>query len=185
MEDAKIVELYWNRQERAIDETKLKYGAYCRKIAGSILAEEQDVLECENDTYVAVWNAIPPTRPNIFSAFLSKIVRNISINRYEYNRAKKRNSEYDLILLELEECVASAVSVEENYVAGEVSTYIDEFLETQKQETRVIFVRRYWYADPVKDIAQRMKISESKVKTVLFRTRRDLQAFLAERGVFV
>ena len=185
MEDSQIIELYWQRSEHAITETSNKYGRLLVSIALNILGNYSDAEECENDTYVAVWNAIPPTRPNIFSAFLSKIVRNISINRYEYNRAKKRNSEYDLILSELEECVASASSVEENYVAGEISSYIDEFLETQKQETRVIFVRRYWYADPVKEIAQRMKISESKVKTVLFRTRRDLQEFLAERGVFV
>ena len=185
MEDSQIIELYWQRSEHAITETSNKYSRLLLSIALNILGNYSDAEECENDTYVAVWNAIPPTRPNIFSAFLSKVVRNISINRYEYNRAKKRNSEYDLVLSELEECVASVVSVEENYVAGEISSYIDEFLETQKQETRVIFVRRYWYADPVKEIAERMKLSESKVKTVLFRTRRDLQKFLAERGVFV
>ena len=121
----------------------------------------------------------------IFSAFLSRIVRNISINRYEYNRAQKRNSEYDVILSELEDCVSSGISVEDSYVAGEVSSYINDFLKKQKEETRVIFVRRYWYADSVKDIAVRMRLTESKVKIVLFRTRKELQAYLEERGVFV
>ena len=185
MEDSQIIELYWPRAGHAITETSNKYSRLLLSISLNILGNYSDAEECENDTYVAVWNTIPPTRPNIFSAFLSKIVRNISINRYEYNRAKKRNSEYDLILSELEECTASTMSVEESYAAGEISAYIDDFLKTQKQETRVIFVRRYWYADPVKDIAQRMKISESKVKTVLFRTRKELQLYLAERGVVV
>lgn len=185
MEDNQIIELYWQRSESAITETSKKYSRLLVSIALNILGNYSDAEECENDTYIAVWNSIPPTRPNVFSAFLSKIVRNISINRYEYNRAKKRNSEYDLILSELEDCVASTASVEETYVAGEIASYIDDFLKTQKQETRVIFVRRYWYADSVKDISKRMKISESKVKTVLFRTRKELQLYLAEREVLV
>ncbi len=185
MEDNQIIELYWQRSEEAIVETSNKYSRLLLSISLNILGDYSDAEECENDTYVAVWNAIPPTRPNIFSAFLSKIIRNISINRYEYNKAKKRNNEYDLILSELEECVASSVSVEECFVADEITESINDFLKTQKQETRVIFVRRYWYADSVKDIAERMGISESKVKTVLFRVRRQLQQFLSERGVFV
>lgn len=185
MEDNQIIELYWQRSENAIAETSNKYSRLLLSISLNILGDYSDAEECENDTYVAAWNAIPPTRPNVFSAFLSKIIRNISINRYEYNKAKKRNNEYDLILSELEECVASSMLVEDCYAAGEISELINDFLKTQKQETRVIFVRRYWYADSVKDIANRMKISESKVKTVLFRVRGQLQQFLEERGVFV
>ena len=185
MEDYQIIELYWRRSENAIAETSNKYSRLLLSISFNILGDYSDAEECENDTYVAVWNAIPPTRPNIFSAFLTRIIRNISINRYEYNKAKKRNNEYDLILSELEECVASSMSVEESYAAGELSDLINEFLKKQKQETRVIFVRRYWYADSIKDIAERLKISESKVKTVLFRMRGQLQQFLEERGVLV
>ena len=185
MEDSQIIELYWQRSESAIVETSNKYSRLLRSIAMNILGNFSDAEECENDTYIAVWNTIPPTRPNIFSAFLSKIVRNISINRYEYNRAKKRNSEYDLILSELEDCVSGGQTVEEQIAAGEISVYIDEFLEKQKEETRVIFVRRYWYADSVKEIASRMCLTESKVKIVLFRTRKELQAYLEERGVMV
>jgi len=185
MEDSQIIELYWQRSERAITETSNKYSRLLRSIAMNILGNFSDAEECENDTYIAVWNTIPPTRPHIFSAFLSKVVRNISINRYEYNRAKKRNNEYDLILSELEDCVSGGQSVEEQFAAGEIAAYIDEFLKIQKEETRVIFVRRYWYADPVKDIASRMRLTESKVKIVLFRTRKDLQTYLEERGVTV
>ena len=107
------------------------------------------------------------------------------MNRYEYNKAQKRNSEFDLILSELEECIASKNTVEDAVEEGVVAAMLDEFLEKQKKETRMIFVRRYWYSDSVKDIATRMQISESKVKTVLCRTRKELQGFLAERGVFV
>lgn len=143
----------------------------------------EDAQECENDTYVAVWNSIPPTRPNIFSAFLSRISRNIALNRYEYNRAGKRNSQFDLVLEELEECLASPCSVEDSYIAGEIAGMINEFLEKLKAETRVIFVRRYYYADSVKEIAQRLGVGESKVKTTLFRVRQELRAYLETQGV--
>lgn len=185
MEDCQIIELYWQRSESAIAETSGKYGKLVRKIAMNIVGNFSDAEECENDTYIATWNAIPPTRPNILSAFLGKIARNIALNRYEYNKAQKRNSEFDLILSELEECIASKNTVEDAVEEGVVAAMLDEFLEKQKKETRMIFVRRYWYSDSVKDIATRMQISESKVKTVLCRTRKELQGFLAERGVFV
>ncbi len=185
MEDHQIIELYWQRSENAIAETSNKYGNLLRKIALNIVGNYSDAEECENDTYIATWNAIPPTRPNILSAFLGKIARNIALNRYEYNKAQKRNNEFDLVLSELEECIAGKSSVEEAVEEGAVAAMLDDFLEGLKKETRIIFVRRYWYSDSVKDIAKRMQISESKVKTVLFRTRSQLQEFLAERGVFV
>lgn len=185
MEDSQIIELYWQRSENAITETSGKYGKLLRRIAMNIVGNFSDAEECENDTYVAAWNAIPPTRPGVLSAFLGKIARNIALNRYEYNKAKKRNHEFDLVLSELEECIAGADNVEERMQEGELAAMLDEFLEGLKKETRMIFVRRYWYSDSVKEIAGRMRISESKVKTVLFRTRKELQDYLAERGVFV
>lgn len=185
MEDAQIIELYFKRSERAIAETAQKYGRLCRSIAMNILGNFSDAEECENDTYVAAWNAIPPTRPNIFSAFLSRITRNIALNKYEYNRAKKRNNEFDLILSELEECVSSGETVEDIYAAGEAAEVIDDYLAGLKRETRVIFVRRYWYSDSVRDIAKRLRISESKVKTTLFRTRRELKKYLEQRGIHI
>ncbi len=185
MEDSQIIELYWQRCESAIAETSRKYGKLCRHIALNIVGNFSDAEECENDTYIAAWNAIPPTRPNILSAFLSKISRNIALNRYEYNKAQKRNNEFDLVLSELEECIADKNTVEKVYEDGEVAGMLDEFLAGLNQEKRVIFVRRYWYSDTVKDIAGRMQISESKVKTVLFRTRKELQKYLAQRGIWV
>lgn len=185
MEDSQIIELYWQRSETAITETSRKYGRLCRRIALNIVGNFSDAEECENDTYVATWNAIPPTRPHVFSAFLSKIARNIALNRYEYNKARKRNNEFDLILSELEECIAGRNTVEDAYEEGVIASLIDEFLANLSQEKRVIFVRRYWYSDAVKDIAKRLQISESKVKTVLFRTRKELQDYLAERGIVV
>lgn len=185
MEDSQIIELYWQRSESAIAETSHKYGKLCRRIAMNIVGNYSDAEECENDTYIAVWNAIPPTRPNIFAAFLSRIARNIALNRYEYNKAQKRNNEFDLILSELEECIADKNTVEKNLEEGMLADIIDDFLTGLSKEKRVIFVRRYWYSDNVKEIARRMRISESKVKTVLFRTRKELQEYLAQRDIIV
>lgn len=142
MEDSKIIDLYFERSEEAITQTAEKYGRLCRSIAMHIVGSYEDAQECENDTYVAVWNAIPPTRPNIFSAFLSRISRNIALNRYEYNRAGKRNSQFDLVLEELEECLSSSYSVEDTYIAGEVAGMINAFLEKLKTETRIILDRK-------------------------------------------
>ncbi|MBQ6695482.1 MAG: sigma-70 family RNA polymerase sigma factor [Lachnospiraceae bacterium] len=185
MEDSQIIELYWQRSENAIAETSKKYGKLCRHIAMNIIGNFSDAEECENDTYVAVWNAIPPTRPQIFSAFISKIARNIALNRYEYNKAQKRNNQFDMVLSELEECLACKQTVEDAVEEKEVASVLDGFLEGLSKEKRVIFVRRYWYSDSVKEIAKRMQISESKVKTVLFRTRKELQEYLLQHGVTV
>ncbi len=185
MEDSKIIDLYFERSEEAITRTAEKYGRLCRSIALRVVGSYEVAHGGENDTYVAVWNSIPPTRPNIFSAFLSRISRNIALNRYEYNRAGKRNSQFDLVLEELEECLASPCSVEDSYIAGEIAGMINEFLEKLKAETRVIFVRRYYYADSVKEIAQRLGVGESKVKTTLFRVRQELRAYLETQGVQV
>lgn len=185
MEDSRIIELYWQRCESAITETSRKYGKLCRHIALNIVGNFSDAEECENDTYIAAWNAIPPARPNILSAFLSKIARNIALNRYEYNKAQKRNHEFDLILSELEECIADKNTVEKTYEDGMIAAMIDDFLAELTKEKRVIFVRRYWYSDSIRDIAKRMQLSESKVKTVLFRTRKELQQYLAGRGIQV
>lgn len=185
MEDSRIIDLYFERSEEAITRTAEKYGRLCRSIALRIVGSYEDAQECENDTYVAAWNAMSPTRPHILSAFLSRISRNIALNRYEYNKAGKRNSQFDLVLDELEECLASSYSVEDTYIAGEVAGMINAFLEKMKTETRVMFVRRYYYADSVKEIAERLAVSESKVKTTLFRVRQELKDYLEAQGVQV
>ena len=183
MDDEQIVELYWNRKETAIVETSRKYSRLCRTIAMNILGNLPDAEECENDTYLALWNAIPSTRPNSFSAFLSTVVRNKAFDQYK--RKKRRSRECELIVSELEECAFYIPSVEDSFEEKQLYQYINDFLREQKKDPRVIFVRRYWYADSIASIATRMGYTEGKVKTVLFRTRRRLGEYLTGQGVAV
>ena len=184
MDDNMIIDLYWTRSESAIGETSSKYGRYCTKIAMNILNDREDSEECVNDTYLSVWNAIPPQRPASFSAFLGRITRNLSLNKYKAQNAKKRGgTEIALILGELVDCVPSGNSVESEYEAGRIAKIIDGFLASAGAENRILFVRRYWHADSIKSIANRFSMSESKVKSSLFRTRAKLKEHLEKEGV--
>lgn len=183
MDDTQIIDLYWQRDQRAIAETSGKYSAYLRRIAYNILANHADAEECENDTYVAAWNAMPPTRPNKLSAFLGRMVRNIALDRWDHNRAAKRNGEFDMILSELTELIASREDVEASFAQGELSALISQFLRGLDVDSRIVFVRRYWHSHSIRDIAKRMVMSESKVKSMLFRTRKKLRLYLQQEGV--
>ena len=183
MEDKEIVDLFWQRREIAIEETTRKYNAYCFSIANNILNNSQDAQECVNDAYYAAWNSIPPRRPTIFKTFLGRIARNISLDRYDYNRAKKRNSQFDILLSELEECIPGHQEVEKEALGGEMGRLISGFLWQCSPEHRKIFVRRYWYSDSIKDIAKLYKINENKVKSILFRTRNKLKTHLEREGI--
>lgn len=184
MEDAAIVELYWRRQERAISETKTKYGAYCQTIARRILNDSLDAEECVNDTYLGAWNAMPPHRPSCLSTFLGKITRNLSLKRRRARSAAKRGSgEVALSLDELEECVTQTGSVEEQVEAEELARTIDGFLDGLSADDRRMFVCRYWYFDSVGEIAERFDFSQSKVKMSLKRTRDKLADYLKQEGV--
>ena len=184
MEDTKIIDLFWARQETAIVETDRKYGNYCRSIAMHILSNQEDTEECVNDTWMKAWECMPPQRPDILSAFLGKITRNLSISRYRMTHAKKRGSgEMDLLLNELEECLPSAQSVEQEVESRETAQAINRFLYGIERESRNIFIRRYFYADSVKEIAERFEISESKVKSQLFRMRNRLKEHLEKEGI--
>ena len=183
MEDEKIIDLFWQRQEEAISRTSEKYGKYCRSIAFNILRNTEDSRECENDTYMAVWNTIPPTKPNSFFAFIGRITRNLAFNKYDYNRAQKRDAGMNLILEELEECVPVLGSVKESFEAKETAELINAFLHQMDETGRVVFVRRYWYSDSVSDIGKRMGMNESKVKSMLFRMRNKLKTHLEKGGV--
>lgn len=183
MEDQGIVHLYIERSQQAIVETKNKYGAYCRVIARNILSSYSDVEECENDTYLAAWNAIPPTMPRKFSVFLGRITRNIALDKYGYNTAKKRNREFEVILTELEDCLSSPDTVETVYEAGEIAKVINQFLYDIDEQARHLFIRRYWYTESIKDLAERFNMSTSKVKSILFRTRNKLRIHLDKEGV--
>jgi len=186
LDDNMILDLYWARSESAIRETAQKYGGYCTKIAMNILQNSEDTEECVNDTYLKTWNAIPPQRPTIFSSFLGKIIRNLSLNKYKEQRAKKRGGyEVALLLDELEDCVPSGNRVEYEYEAGVIAQTIDRFLHSIDAESRIVFVRRYWYVDSIRSIAARFQMSESKVKSMLFRTRSKLRIYLEKEGIAI
>ena len=186
MEDKAIVELYWQRQERAISETKTKYGAYCSAIAWRILNDALDAEECVNDTYLGAWNAMPPHRPTSLNTFLGKITRNLSLKRWRARSAVKRGSgEVTLSLDELEECIPSADSAQEHLEAAELARMLDTFLGGLSEDDRRMFVCRYWYFDSVGDIADRFGFGQSKVKMSLKRTRDKLAIYLEQEGVNV
>ena len=179
-----IIDLYFNRNEKAVDETAKKYGNYCFTISKNILKNEGDAQECVNDTYLKAWNNIPPTKPSKLRIFLGRITRNLSLDRYKFNRTKKREgSEFELLLTELEECISGDLTVEEEVESNFVVQLINEWLLTQLPINRKIFVRRYWHAESIKDLVNIFQISDSKVKSILFRMRKNLKAHLGEEGV--
>lgn len=184
MDDKGIVDLYWCRSETAIVETDRKYGGYCYSIAYNVLANREDSEESVNDTYLAAWNALPPHRPAILSAFLGKITRRLSINRWKNRSAEKRGGgEIVLALEELEECVAGGVTVEQAYDRKETAGAVNRFLSTLPDTDRDIFLRRYWCMDSIADIAENFGFSQSKVTSQLHRTRQKLRKQLEKEGL--
>lgn len=185
MEDCKIIELFYQRSERAIIELSQKYGTVCTRIAKNILNNSLDAEECVNDAYLGAWNTIPPQKPNPLKTYICRIVRNLSIKRYHSNTSMKRNSFYDAALDELENSIPSGKTVESELSAKELAQIIDDFLDTLDKENRVIFVRRYWYSDSIADIAERFDISNNNVSVRLSRTREKLKKYLKKEGVEV
>ena len=183
MEDRRIVELYWQRSEDAIAETASKYGNYLHSIAYQVLSNTQDAEECVNDTYSAAWNAMPPHRPSVLSTFLGKITRRISIDRWrKYSAEKRGGGEVALALDELADCVSGSGSVEEAAERRELKNLIDRFLDALPTTERKVFLCRYWYLDSVSSIAKQFGFSESKVTSMLHRTRAKLRAVLEKEG---
>ena len=182
LEDDKIISLFLERSEQAIGELDRKYGAAVRKTAGNILDDPLDAEECVNDTYLKAWNSIPPHAPKPLVSYVCRIARNLAVNRYHANRAEKRYGRYDLILEEMQECLPSRVNIETEYDAKELSAAINRFLSTLKKEDRVLFVRRYWYADSVADLAARTHGSANRVSVRLFRLREKLRITLLKEG---
>ena len=182
MDDSKIIELFYERSEQAIVELSKKYGATCHKIAFNILKNDSDAEECVNDAYLGVWNTIPPQNPKPLLAYICRIVRNISVNRYRKNTAKKRNSYYDVALDELENCLP--MSEEDDPIsASELSQLLDDFLDGLDKTNRIMFVRRYWFSDSVSDIASRLGMKDHTVVVRLSRTREKLRQYLLKKGV--
>ena len=184
MNDKNIVDLYFNRDEEAIAQTDKKYGRYCYSIAYNILTNKEDAEESVSDTYMTAWRAIPPRRPSVLSTFLGKITRHISIDRWRERSAYKRGGgEVTLALDELEDCVAGLQNVEMEYERKELIRAYVKFLDTLPITERRVFLCRYWYVDSVDTIAEKFGFSQSKVKTMLHRTRVKLRKQLAEEGL--
>ncbi|WP_343246297.1 RNA polymerase sigma factor [Diplocloster hominis] len=182
MEDNKIIDLFWNRSERAITETREKYERLCMRISMNILHNMQDAEECTNDTYLRLWNVIPQERPVYFSAFLCKITRNLSLGRLKYYMAKKRNMDVLPVYEELEEVLGDCCDLSERISQQELVETINVFLGGLSLEKRNIFIRRYFFFDTVSDIASRYKLTQSKVKSILSRDGKKLRQYLRERG---
>ncbi len=184
MEDSQIIELYWQRSEDAIRETDEKYGRYCRTISFHILRSEEDSEECVNDTYLKLWSLLPPARPAVFPAFLAKLTRNLSLDRYRRQSTGKRGGgQLALALDELSACIPSADTTEAAAEQLILVDALDRFLEALKPEQRRIFLRRYWYVSSIREIAADLGISESKVKMTLLRTRAALKKHLEKEGI--
>lgn len=184
MEDKAIIDLYFARSERAITETSRKYGSFCYSIAYNILSNREDSEESVNDTFLAAWNNIPPRHPAVLGSFLGKMTRYISLNRWKRDRAQKRGGgSVELALEELEGCLSAGDETVGAYTRKEITRCVNRVLEGLPQTERQVFLCRYWYLDPVETICRNFGFSESKVKSMLHRTRRKLRRVLEEEGL--
>ncbi len=181
MDDPEIIELFFERSEEAVRETEAKYGKLCFRIAQNILGRDADAEECVNDAYLCLWNAIPPQRPDNLAAYVSKIVRNIALKRLRFNSAMRRNMQAEVSLNELESILPDSMAHSE-MDDGQLGKLISAFLWREPEGSRNVFIRKYFFFDSVQDIAERYSFSESKVKSMLFRTRSRLRSYLSKEG---
>lgn len=182
MNDHEIIELYFSRDEEAIKQTDLKYGRLCRQISYNILNNQEDAEECVHDAYIGVWNAIPPTRPNHLLSFICKITRNQSLKRLESMTRQKRSQGILVSLDELAEILPDE-SVADGANDEEIGKLISDFLRSEKEDVRNVFIRKYFFFDSISEIAKRYDFTESKVKNMLYRTRMKLKDFLIRQGI--
>lgn len=178
--DEEIVEMLFGRDEAAVAEIKAQYGRLIYGVAYGILRSAEDAEECENEVYMRAWTGIPPTRPRSLSAYLCKIARGAALDRYRHDHAAKRGEA--LPIEELENCISSGATAEDRHSERELTALLNRFLKAQDYNTRVIFLRRYWFSDSVSDIAKRLHASESMVKSRLSRTLKKLREYLASEG---
>ena len=183
MEDAKIIELYFRRSEEAIVQTDKKYGKYCYTIAYNILGNVLDSQECVNDTYLKVWETIPPARPSKLSVFIGKLTRNLSINRLRRANALKRSADADIAYEELDGMISdNAMDIHDKVI---LKNAVNSFISGLSKRDRIIFIQRYWYMCPSVDIAKELGLSDSFVRVKLFRLRDDFKKHLEKEGVTV
>lgn len=185
MDDKAIIELFWARSQQAIAETADKYGTRLHRLSMNILHNREDAQECINDTYHAAWNTLPPEKPDFFFAYLARITRNFSFGRYDYNHAKKRSADIVELSRELESCVPAPNELEQKADSEEIGKALSTFLREQPEQMRRVFIQRYWYTQSISDIAKDCRISESKVKSMLFRMRGKLKMHLEKEGIAI
>lgn len=185
IDDEKIIELFFRRSEQGIQELDMKYGRVCHKLSYNIVNNRQEAEECVNDAYLGAWNAIPPAKPNPLLTYICKIVRNLSLKIYYKNEAAKRNSHYTVAMEEIEACISDIDTVESEIESKELAGIIESFLDTLTVENRVIFMRRYWFSDSYKDIAEFAGLTEKNVSVRLTRIRKKMKDYLSEREVFI
>ena len=185
IDDEKIIDLFFERDQQGIQELDIKYGKIFHSLSYNIVNSRQDAEECVNDAYLGAWNAIPPVHPNPLLSYIVKIVRNISLKIYWRKEAAKRSGHYKIALEEIEGYIADQKTVEDEIEARELARIIGEFLDTLTLENRVIFMRRYWFADSYKDIAEFIGLSEKNISVRLTRIREKMKQYLIEREVFV
>lgn len=186
MDDHALIDLYWARDQQAIACTAAQYGSYCTRISLNILQNLEDADECVNDTWLHAWNAIPPDRPSLFRAWLARICRNLSLDRYKRSRAQKRGGQMPEVLFEeLEFCLPSHLTCEDALAERELLSSIERFLRASDETRRQIFLRRYFYGDSLESIANRLQMSPGSVKSSLFRTREALRRQLEKEGIAV
>ncbi len=184
MDDKEIIELFWRKNENAISQTKSKYGGLCRSTAWRILPDARDVEECMSDVLIRLWNAIPPERPHSLKAYIVRITRNLALDRAMYNSADMRKSALTESFEELEACLFDSSGSPERHLEGvELRELLNSFLSNLGKETRIIFVRRYWYGESIREIAQALHTSEGRVKSSLYHTRNRLRKLLEKEGV--
>jgi len=183
LKDHEIIGLFFERSEQAITELIIKYGGAAKKAASNILNNAQDIEECMSDTYLHVWNRIPPERPEHLGAYVCRIARNVSLNRYHSNAAQKRNTHYDVALDELESTIPALSTVESEYDAKELTAYLNQFLGKLNREDRYLFLRRYWFGDRISEIAQNLNITPHTASVRLFRLRQKLLKQLQKEGL--
>lgn len=184
MDDEKILELFFERSQQAIEELDIKYGKLFRKLSFNILGNASDAEECVNDSYLGAWNSIPPARPDPLLAYICKIVRNISLRRYYNNQKSKRNSVFEVTLDEIGEIISDGNTAEKTAEVKELSKAIELFLDSLTKENRIIFMRRYAFCDSYKDIAKLLGLSEKTVSVRLVRIRKDIKSYL-ERNEYL
>lgn len=185
MEDSQIIDLYNLRNERAIEESARKYGRMLHSIAYNILLSNSDSEEVVNDSYNKAWNSIPPHKPNYLGAYLGRISRNLSINLWHKKRAAKRYDGLELVLSELEDCIPSRQNLEDKMEGKEISRAIDSWLEGLEKDDRLLFLKRYWFNQSLKDLAKESSSTANILAGRLYRLRESLRKFLEREEIFI